>query len=107
MTATAQLQPLNTVFSIFRKKKIEKIGKNEPHHAKYKTLTNVKASNFGPHVNFGPFLARSIASLGEFCAKNEQNGLSKSKVRLQLLFYFSVGCVFDNTPRSPVIGHFS
>jgi hypothetical protein len=35
----------------------------------------VNASNFGPHGNFEPFLARSVASLGEFCAKDEQNRL--------------------------------
>ncbi len=33
----------------------------------------VKASNFEPHGNFGPILARSVASLGDLCTKNEQN----------------------------------
>jgi hypothetical protein len=47
----------------------------------------IKASNFGPHGNFGPLLARSVASLGEFCAKNEQNQLCKLKVCLQRSFH--------------------
>jgi hypothetical protein len=39
----------------------------------------VKASNFGSHRNIGPFLARSVASSAEFCAKNDQNRLSNRK----------------------------
>jgi hypothetical protein len=48
------------------------------------SLNTVKASNFGPHGNFEPFLARSVASFGEFCHKNEQNRLCLIKVCLQL-----------------------
>jgi hypothetical protein len=44
----------------------------------------VKASNFGP------YLARSIASLCEICDKNEQNWDCKSKIPLQLSFFFSI-----------------
>jgi hypothetical protein len=48
---------------------VKKRGKTNEHTlAKY----TVKASNFGPHGNFGPFLPRSVASSGEFCAKNEK-----------------------------------
>ncbi len=46
----------------------------------------VRASNFGPHGNFGPFLASSVASLDESCTKNEQNQIFRSKVFLELLF---------------------
>jgi hypothetical protein len=46
-------------------------------------MRTVKASNFAPHQNFGPILARSVASLGQLCTKNEQNKAFKSKV-----FYF-------------------
>ncbi len=61
----------------------------------------VKASNFGPHGNLGPFLANSVASLGEFCAKNEENRLCKSKVCLQLLFHsFLCRTRFDNSKSS-------
>jgi hypothetical protein len=48
------------------------------------TTNTVKVSNFGPHRNFGPFLARFVASLGEFCAKKlKMNRLCKLKVYLQ------------------------
>jgi hypothetical protein len=33
----------------------------------------VKASNFGPHGNFGLLLASSVASVDESCTKNEKN----------------------------------
>jgi hypothetical protein len=52
--------------------------------------TTVKASNFWP------FLARSVASLGEIliCTKNEQDRICKSAVFLRVLFiYHSVGRV--------------
>jgi hypothetical protein len=42
----------------------------------------VKAFNFGPQGNFGPFLASSGASLNELWAKNEQNRICKSAVFL-------------------------
>jgi hypothetical protein len=32
-------------------------------------LSTFKAFTFGAHVNFGPFLASSVASFGEFCTK--------------------------------------
>jgi hypothetical protein len=46
----------------------------------------VKGSNFGPHGNFGFFLASSVASVDESCTKNEQNRICRSKVFPQLLF---------------------
>ncbi len=46
----------------------------------------VKASNFAPHGNFGPILARSVAAFDEFCTKHEQKKVHKSIVFLQLLF---------------------
>jgi hypothetical protein len=46
----------------------------------------VKAPNFGPHGNFGLFLASSVASVDESCTKNEQNRICRSIVFLQLLF---------------------
>ncbi len=47
----------------------------------------VKAANFGPHGNFGLFLASSVASVDESCTKKtEQNQICRSKVFLQLLF---------------------
>jgi hypothetical protein len=51
-------------------------------------LTNitVKVSNFGPHGNFGVFLASSVASMDELCTQNEQNRICRSKVFPQLLF---------------------
>ncbi len=61
--------------------------KIEIENSYFANIFTVKASNFGPHENFEPFLARSLASLGEFCAKNEQNRLCKSYVRLQSLFH--------------------
>jgi hypothetical protein len=48
--------------------------------------STVKASNFGPPQNFGPFLARSVAFLGALCTRNEHNRVFKSKVFLQLSF---------------------
>jgi hypothetical protein len=45
----------------------------------------VKASNFEPHGNFGPFLARFVPYLGVFVPK--MNQLRKSTVCLQLLFH--------------------
>ncbi len=50
------------------------------------TVNTVRASNFGPHGNFGPFLGGSVASLDESWTKNEQNRMCRSKVFLQLLF---------------------
>ncbi len=44
----------------------------------------VKGSNFRPHGNFWPFLARFVASLGWIITKNEQNWFSWSKVCPQL-----------------------
>jgi hypothetical protein len=49
-------------------------------------MNTVEASNFGPHGNFGLLLARSVASLGESCTKNEQNRVWESYVFLQLSF---------------------
>ncbi len=46
--------------------------------------STVKASNFEPHERFGPCLARYVVSLS--FTKNEQNGVSKCKVFLQLSF---------------------
>jgi hypothetical protein len=59
----------------------------------------VKAFNFGPQGHFGPFLARSVASLDEIFTKNEQNRVSKSAVFRQLSFFFSFSCKtrFDDT----------
>ncbi len=68
------------------------------HEACYNLKHTVKASNFGPHGNFGPYLARSVAHLSEYCAKNEQNRLCKSNVCLQLLFHsFFSRTRFDNS----------
>jgi hypothetical protein len=57
--------------------------------------STVKASNFGPHGNFGGlFLASSVASVDESCTENEQNRICRSKVSLQLFaLHFSVGRV--------------
>ncbi len=44
----------------------------------------VNVFNFVPHGNFGPILARSAASLYEFCTKHGHNEVFKSKVLLQL-----------------------
>jgi hypothetical protein len=52
----------------------------------YSVLITVKASNFGPHGNFGLFLASSVASVDKSCAKNEQNRIRRSKGFLQHLF---------------------
>jgi hypothetical protein len=49
-------------------------------------IYTVKASNFGPHGNFGLFLASSVASMDELCTQNEQNRICRSKVFPQLLF---------------------
>ncbi len=60
--------------------------------------TTVKASNVGPHGKIEPFLVKFVASLGEFCTKNEQNQLCKSKVCLRLvLSYFFCRTRFDNS----------
>jgi hypothetical protein len=40
-------------------------------NAKMLQSYTVKVSNFEPHGNFGPFLARFVASLDELCTKNE------------------------------------
>jgi hypothetical protein len=47
----------------------------------------VEASSFAPHGNFGHILAKSVASVGEFCTKHEQNKVCKSKVQLKLIFH--------------------
>ncbi len=44
----------------------------------------IEASNFGPHGNFGPYLASSVASLDESRAKIEKNRVCKSKLFLQI-----------------------
>ncbi len=49
-------------------------------------LDTVKASNFGPHGNFGLFLTSFVASVDESCTKNERNRICRSEVFLQLLF---------------------
>jgi hypothetical protein len=46
----------------------------------------LKAPNFGPHGNFGPFFASFVASLDESCTKHEHNQICGSKVFLQLVF---------------------
>jgi hypothetical protein len=46
------------------------------------TVHTVKASNFGPHGNFGLFLAGSVASVGESCTKK------KNKTEFVDLKYF-------------------
>jgi hypothetical protein len=46
----------------------------------------MKAFIFEPHGNFGPFLASSVASLDELCAKNEQSLILKSSVVPQVSF---------------------
>jgi hypothetical protein len=38
----------------------------------------MKASNFASHGNFGPILAKFLASLDGFCTKHEQNKVFKS-----------------------------
>ncbi len=51
--------------------------------------TTIKPSNFAPHGNFGPILARSVASLDELCTKHEhQNEVRKSKVFMMLFSFF-------------------
>ncbi len=52
------------------------------HGGKYRhdVYGSVKASNFGRHGTFEPFLASSVASWDEICNKNEQNRIWKSKV---------------------------
>jgi hypothetical protein len=52
-------------------------------HYQYGT---VKSINFPPHGNSVPFLARSVARLGEFSSVNEQNQIGRFKVFLELLF---------------------
>ncbi len=54
----------------------------------------VKASNFGFHGNFGLFLASSAASVDESCTKNEQNRICRSEFILQLLFSFNDSNLF-------------
>jgi hypothetical protein len=47
----------------------------------------LEASNFGPHRNFGLFLAFSaVLSLDESCTKKEQNRISRSRVFVKHLF---------------------
>jgi hypothetical protein len=62
-------------------------------------IITVKASNFGTHGNFGPFLARSVAYLGEFCAKkmNRTNFANRKFVYNCDCIHFSVGRGFDNS----------
>jgi hypothetical protein len=50
-----------------------------------------KASNFGPHGNFGLFLGSSVASMDESCTKNEQNRIGRSKVFVYLLYSLFFG----------------
>jgi hypothetical protein len=38
-------------------------------------LAAVKASNFGPHGNFGPLLQKGLLSLEHVLQKNEKNKL--------------------------------
>ncbi len=52
------------------------------------TLWNtVKASYFGPQENVEPFSARSVASLGEFCAKNEKKRTDFANRKFVYNFY--------------------
>jgi hypothetical protein len=46
----------------------------------------VNASNVAPDENFAHILATSIASLGEFCAKNSKNHVRGSKLFLKISF---------------------
>jgi hypothetical protein len=74
---------------------------SEARGLRFRDVGTVKACNFGPHGNFGPLLARSVAVLGELRIKNEQNRVCKSKVFPQLHFlHFSVGGVFIMTGSS-------
>jgi hypothetical protein len=65
----------------------------------YYGLNTVKASNFGPHGNVGPFFASSVASLDELCTKNEQNPICKSEAFLQL----SVSTFFVRSVLNPML----
>jgi hypothetical protein len=72
-------------------------------------LKTVKASNFGPHGNFGLFSTSSVASVNESCTKNKQNQICRSKVFLQLLFssFFCRTRFNDSKPcwkRGPKLG---
>jgi hypothetical protein len=62
------------------------LWRTRPMRIRHHHNSNVKASNFGPHGNFGHFLASSVASVDESCTKNEQSWICRSKVFLQLFF---------------------
>ncbi len=56
------------------------------------------ASNFACHEHFATILARTIASLDEFCTKRERNRVWKSKYFLRLLFsLLFCGTRFDDS----------
>ncbi len=64
------------------------------------SIYTVKVSNFGPHGNFGPFFASSVASFDESCTKYEQKQIRISYAFLQLLFssFFSRMRFNDSRP---------
>jgi hypothetical protein len=77
--------------------------------------STVKAPNFGPHGNFGLFLASSVASVDESCTKNEKNRTCRPNIFIKLLFslFFCRTRFSDNKPfwkrgpkfpRSPKLG---
>jgi hypothetical protein len=58
------------------------------------TVDTVKGSNFGPHGNFGFFLASSVASVYESCTKLNRTEFVDLKFFYNFYFlHFSVGRV--------------
>jgi hypothetical protein len=49
-------------------------------------LSTVKAPNFGPRGNFGPFFPKGLLSLKRVLQKNEENGSCRKTVDLQIRF---------------------
>jgi hypothetical protein len=52
------------------------------HHTK----RTVKASNFGPHGNFGPLFQNNFLSSKRFLQKNEENKSCRKTLDLQIWF---------------------
>ncbi len=75
-----------TPWALKTRKFSSKVSPLGPFCGPFFAFDTVKASNFGPHGNFAIFLASSVTSVDESCAKNEQNWICRSKVFLQILF---------------------
>ncbi len=70
------------VFMMSKSESTKIIIKTMQHHTK----RTVKASNFGPHGNFGPLFQNNFLSSKRFLQKNEENKSCRKTLDLQIWF---------------------